>query len=74
MKTTKKETFRNIGTVRETIRHAKSEGVALSEPGLRRWIREGKIHVAYVGNRALVSWAAIMAYINGTGTEKESAS
>lgn len=47
---------RNILTINEAVKRAKVEGLNISETALRRWIKEGTLHVAFSGSRALIFW------------------
>lgn len=47
---------RNVLTIPEAIKRSKDEGIPIAEVALRRWVKEGKLPVAYAGRKALIYW------------------
>lgn len=52
-----------VGTIRETVERLKTENIPVTEYTLRRWVRSGKIPAAHCGQKALVFYPNVLAYI-----------
>lgn len=50
-------------TIREAVRRAKGEGMPVSEYAVRTWIRQGAIPVRRTGNRALLYYPSLLAFL-----------
>ena len=58
----------NILTIRQAVQRAREEGMPISEGALRSWIRSGVLPVRKVGNRNLVYYPTLVAYLCGVET------
>lgn len=61
--TTVTQTFSNIVTIRQAVRRAQQEQLAISEYALRRWIKEGRIPIRHAGTRALLYYPHVAEYL-----------
>ena len=52
-----------LATIRDTAARAKAEGLGVSEKALRAWIAEGKLAFVPSGNRRLIFWPTLMAFL-----------
>lgn len=52
-----------INTIRGTIRRAKAEGLGINEHQLRRWVKEGALPYNTSGNRVLIAWSVLLAFL-----------
>jgi hypothetical protein len=59
-------TRNNIVTIRQAVQRASTDGLPISEGALRSWIRSGVLPVRKVGNRNLVYYPTLVAYLCGT--------
>lgn len=50
-------------TIREAVRRAREEGMTVSEYAVRTWIRQGAIPVRRTGNRALLYYPSLLAFL-----------
>lgn len=50
-------------TIREAVRRAREEGMPVSEYAVRTWIRQGAIPVRRTGNRALLYYPSLLAFL-----------
>ena len=53
----------DVLTIRETVARAKAEEICISESALRRWIKSGAIPVRKVGNKNLIYYPRLLAYL-----------
>ena len=53
----------NVVTVREAVQRAKADGLPVTEYTLRRWIKTGAIPVRTVGNKALLFYPNLTAFL-----------
>ena len=58
----------NILTIRQAVQRAHADGLPISEGALRSWIRSGVLPVRKVGNRNLVYYPTLVAYLCGQDT------
>jgi hypothetical protein len=56
----------NILTIRQAVQRAHADGLPISEGALRSWIRSGVLPVRKVGNRNLVYYPTLIAYLCNT--------
>lgn len=49
-----------VGTVRQIHRRLIREGYCIGEYTLRKWIKDGSLHAAFTGNRAYISYQAVV--------------
>lgn len=49
-----------VGTIREIQRHLARDGYNISEYALRQWVKEGKLHAVYTGNKALIKYEQVL--------------
>lgn len=61
--------FDELTTIRQTVKRAKSEGFNISESALRRWVKTGAIRCVQSGNRSLVFWPTLKAFLCGSPAE-----
>ena len=52
-----------INTIRGTIRRAKAEGLGINEHQLRRWVAERAFPYQTSGNRVLIAWSVLLAFL-----------
>lgn len=52
-----------LATIRDTAARAKAEGLGVSEGALRAWIAEGKLAYIPSGNRRMIYWPTLMAFL-----------
>ena len=57
-----------ILTIRAAIDRARSEGFPISEYALRQWVRDGVIPVRRAGNRQLIHYPTLVAYLCHTNS------
>ena len=57
--------YSNIGSVNQTLRRAKAEGLDISETALRRWVKDGTLPVVYSGCKALILWDNLVRLLRG---------
>lgn len=57
--------FSELASVNQTLRRAKAENLNITETALRRWVRDGSLHVTYSGNRALILWENLIKMLHG---------
>lgn len=53
----------DVGTVRDTVRRLKSDGLPVSEYTLRRWVRMGKVPAASCGSKSLLYYPNVVKFI-----------
>lgn len=53
----------DFGTVRETVRRCQTENIPATEYSIRRWIKEGRFPVRYIGAKAIVYWPQFLDFI-----------
>lgn len=53
----------DVLTVREAVRRAKTDGLAISEHSLRVWVRAGAIPTRKVGQKALIFYPNLVRFI-----------
>jgi hypothetical protein len=58
----------SILTIRQAVQRAHADGLPISEGALRSWIRSGVLPVRKVGNRNLVYYPTLVAYLCGHDT------
>lgn len=49
-----------MGTIREVHARLVSEGYHITENAIRKWTKQGEIHVVYCGNRAIISYESVL--------------
>ena len=64
----------NILTIRQAVQRAHADGLPISEGALRSWIRSGVLPVRKVGNRNLVYYPTLVAYLCGAETTQVTSS
>ena len=52
-------------TIRGTVKRAKAEGLGINENQLRRWVKEKAFPYTTSGNRVLITWSVLIAFLNG---------
>lgn len=57
----------NVVTVREAVQRAKADGLPVSEYTLRTWVRSGAIPARKVGQKALIFYPNLVAYLRCDG-------
>ncbi len=55
----------DVLTIREAVKRARAEGMPVAECALRRWIRQGDIPHRMAGNKTLIYWPNVVAYLKG---------
>ena len=50
-------------TIRDTAARAKAEGLGVSENALREWVASGALAFVPVGNRRLIFWPTLLAFL-----------
>lgn len=53
----------NVVTIREAIQRSRADGIPISEYTLRQWVRTGEIPVRKVGQKALIFYPNLVAYL-----------
>ena len=53
----------DVVTIREAVARAKAEGIPVSETALRRWVKSGAVPVRKAGNKHLIYYPRLMAYL-----------
>ena len=53
----------NVVTIREAVQRAKNEGLPVSEYALRTWVRSKAIPARKVGQKALIFYPNLVAYL-----------
>ena len=53
----------DILTIRAAVRRARDDGYPVAEHALRRWIHQGEIPVRHAGNRQLLYYPTLLAYL-----------
>lgn len=61
--------FDELATIRKTVERAKHEGFGISESALRRWVKTGAIRCVQSGNRSLIYWPTLKAFLCGSPAE-----
>lgn len=56
---------RNILTVNEAVQRSRVENIPIAETALRRWIKDGTLHVTYAGRKALIYWPNLVSLLCG---------
>lgn len=56
-------TLADVMTIRDTAARAKAEGLPISENALRVWIKQGKVPVVHAGNKQLVYYPNLVAFL-----------
>jgi predicted site-specific integrase-resolvase len=59
--------YTEMATINQTLARAKAEGLGIPETALRRWVKNGDVPAVYAGNKALIYWPALMAFLSGKG-------
>lgn len=60
------------GSIATMARQCKREGIPLTECAIRRLVKEGAIPASYIGNKAILYWGNILAFVkNGTGNKSQ---
>lgn len=63
--------MKDILSIRESLCRLESEGLHISEYALRRLIREGQVHVRYVGlKKALIYYPSLVRYLTGMDEDR----
>ena len=62
--TTVTPTIPNIVTIRQAVRRAQQEQLAISEYSLRRWIKEDLIPVRHAGTRVLLYYPHLVDFLH----------
>lgn len=57
------QTFPNVVTIRQAVRCAQQEQLAISEYTLRRWIKEELIPVRHAGTRVLLYYPHLVDFL-----------
>ena len=57
----------NVLTIREAVQQAKTDGLPISEYTLRQWVRSGAIPARKVGQKALIFYPNLLAYLRCDG-------
>ena len=52
-----------MNTIRGTVRRARSEGLGITETGLRRWCKTNQLQHTTVGNRVYISWSVLLKFL-----------
>ena len=55
--------YTQLASIHQTWLRAKAEGLGISEKALRSWTDEGKLAFVPSGNRRLIYWPNLMAFI-----------
>ena len=58
----------SVVTIREAVQRAKADGLPVSEYTLRTWVRSGAIPVRKVGQKALIFYPNLIAYLRCDGS------
>lgn len=53
----------DVLTIREAVARAKAEGIPISETALRRWVKSGAVPIRKAGNKHLIYFPNLMAYL-----------
>lgn len=53
----------DVLTIRETVNRAKAEGIGINESCLRRWVKCGAVPVRKAGNKQLIYYPNLLAYL-----------
>lgn len=53
----------SVVTIREAVQRAKADGLPVSEYTLRMWVRSGAIPARKVGQKALIFYPNLVAYL-----------
>lgn len=56
----------DMGTIRQTVERLKTDGLPLSEYALRVLVKRGAIPVRYAGQKALIFYPNVLAYLKCT--------
>ena len=65
MKNDEKRSIADVLTIREAVVRARSDGLPVAECCLRRWIKTGALPVRWAGNRALIFYPGLVAFLRG---------
>lgn len=57
--------YTNVASINQTLKRAKDEGLGISASALRQWVRDGSVPAVYAGNKALIHWDNLMAFLLG---------
>ena len=55
----------DVLTVKQAAARARSEGLPVAECALRRWIKTGALPVRWAGNKALIYFPGLVAFLQG---------
>ena len=58
-----------VGTIREIQKRLCNEGFRVSTYALRQWIKAGTLPAVYAGNKALISYSAVLNLLTGSTTK-----
>lgn len=58
----------SVVTIREAVQRAKADGLPVSEYTLRMWVRSGAIPARKVGQKALIFYPNLVAYLRCDGS------
>lgn len=58
----------NVVTIREAVQRAKADGLPVSEYTLRTWVRSGAIPARKAGQKALIFYPNLVAYLRCDGS------
>ena len=61
----------NVMTVQQVVARAKAEGFPISEFSLRRWLRAGDIPCRMAGNKILIYYPNLIAFLTCADTRLE---
>lgn len=64
--------YTDVATINKTIERAKETQLGITETALRRWVKDGCIPAVYVGNKALIYWPTLIAFLSGERSLSES--
>ena len=59
-----------FGSIRQIHQRLLAEGYALSEYCLRQWVKTGRVPAVYSGTKAYITYANVLAVINGDATQQ----
>ena len=59
-----------FGSIRQIHQRLLTEGYALSEYALRQWVKTGRVTAVYSGTKAYITYASVLAVINGNATQQ----
>ena len=64
--------YTEVATINKTIERAKQSHLGITETALRRWVKDGLVRAMYVGNKALIYWPTLIAFLSGERNLSES--